>query len=54
LAAPATQQTRRRKRRKAQKAGRTLTAPTLMVAGGLLLSTTLAAPTWSTAEVLYI
>jgi Transposase DDE domain len=54
LDAPATQRARRRKRRKAQKAGRTITAPTLMVAGWLLLITTLVATTWSTADVLYI
>jgi hypothetical protein len=50
----ATQRARRRARRKAQKAGRTLTTPTLAVAGWLLLITTLAAGTWSTADVLYI
>jgi hypothetical protein len=54
LAAPATQQARRRKRSTAQKAGRTLTAPTLIVAGGLLWNPTLAATTWSTADVLYV
>jgi hypothetical protein len=52
LDAKATQAARRRQRRKAQKAGRTLTAPTLAVAGGLLLITTLDAATWSAAEVL--
>jgi hypothetical protein len=45
---------RRRARRKAQKAGRTITAPTLAVAGWLLLITTLDAGTWSTADVLYV
>jgi len=43
---------RRRPRRKAQKHSRTLTAPTLTVAGWLLLITTLAASTWTAAEVL--
>ena len=43
---------RRRARRKAQQAGRTLTAPTLTVAGGVLLITTLDARTWTTADVL--
>jgi hypothetical protein len=52
LDAQATQRARRRQRRKAQKAGRTLTAPTLAVAGWLLLLTTLPAETWSPAEVL--
>jgi hypothetical protein len=50
----ATQRARHRRRRKAQKAGRTITAPTLAVAGWLLLITTLAAGTWSTADVLYV
>ena len=50
----ATRRARRRARRKAQKAGRTITAPTLAVAGWLLLITTLDASTWSTADVLYI
>jgi len=50
----ATQRARRRARRKAQKAGRTLTAPTLAVAGWLLLITTLDADTWSTVDVLYV
>lgn len=50
----ATQRARRRARRKAQKAGRTITAPTLAVAGWVLLITTLAAGTWSTADVLYV
>ena len=43
---------RGRQRRKAQKAGRTLTAPTRAVAGGLLVITPLAAAPWSTADVL--
>jgi hypothetical protein len=52
---PATaQQARRRKRRKAQKAGRTLTGPTLAVAGWLLVITTLSAATWSPTDVLYL
>jgi hypothetical protein len=50
----ATRRARRRARRKAQKAGRTITAPTLAVAGWLLLITTLEAGTWSTADVLYV
>jgi hypothetical protein len=50
----ATQRACQRKRRKAQKAGRTITAPTLTVAGWLLLITTLDTGTWSTADVLYI
>ena len=50
----ATRRARRRARRKAQKAGRTITAPTLTVAGWLLLITTLDAATWSTADVLYV
>jgi hypothetical protein len=54
LDAAATQRARRRRRRKAQKAGRTITAPTLMVAGWLLLITTLEARSWSAAEVLYV
>ena len=45
---------RRRARRKAHKAGRTLTAPTLAVAGWLLLITTLDAATWATTDVLYV
>src|SRR5512132_4217124 len=53
LDAKATQAARRRQRRKAQQAGRTLTAPTLAVAGWLLLITTLDAATWSAADVLY-
>src|SRR5262245_46141382 len=54
LDATATWRARRRTRRKAQKAGRTVTAPTLAVAGWLLLITTLDAGTWSTADVLYV
>jgi Transposase DDE domain len=54
LDAAATQRARHRRRRKAQKAGRTITAPTLAVAGWLLLITTLEAPTWSAADVLYV
>jgi hypothetical protein len=54
LAPTATRRARRRARRKAQKAGRTITAPTLAVAGWLLLITTLDAGTWSTADVLYV
>jgi Transposase DDE domain len=50
----ATQRARRRARRKAQKAGRMLTAPTRLVAGWVLLITTLDADTWSTADVLYV
>jgi hypothetical protein len=50
----ATQVARRRQRRKAQKAGRTITAPTRALAGGLLLITTLDAATWAAAEVLYV
>lgn len=50
----ATRRARGRARRKAQKAGRTLTTPTLAVAGWLLLITTLDTGTWSTADVLYI
>lgn len=50
----ATRRARRRARRKAQKAGRTITAPTLAVAGWLLLITTLDAATWTMAEVLYV
>jgi hypothetical protein len=48
-----TQRARSRRRRKAQQAGRTITAPTLLVAGWLLLLTTLEAATWSGADVLY-
>ena len=54
LDATATRRARGRARRKAQKAGRTLTTPTLAVAGWLLLITTLDPGTWSTADVLYI
>jgi hypothetical protein len=54
LDAQATQRARCRTRRKAQKAGRTITAPTLAVAGWLLLITTLDAATWSAADVLYV
>jgi len=43
---------RHRRRRKAHKAGRTIPAPTLAVAGWLRLITTLAAGTWSPADVL--
>ena len=50
----ATRRARRRARRKAQQAGRTITAPTLAVAGWLLLITTLDAGTWSPADVLYV
>jgi hypothetical protein len=50
----AAQRARRRRRRKAQTAGRTITAPTLAVAGWLLLITTLAAGTWAAADVLYV
>src|SRR5262245_17243450 len=50
----AARRARCRARRKAQKAGRTLTTPTLAVAGWLLLITTLDTGTWSTADVLYI
>lgn len=52
LDAAATQRARQRRRRKAQKAGRTITAPTLAVASWLLLITTLAATPWSAADVL--
>jgi len=49
--APATApQARRRKRRPAHQAGRTLTAPTLAVAGWIRVLTTLAAVTWSPAD----
>src|SRR6266446_70209 len=50
----ATRRAQRRTRRKAQKAGRTITAPTLAVAGWLLLITTLDAETWLAADVLYV
>lgn len=52
--AQTTQRARSRRRRKAHKAGRTITAPTLLVAGWLLLITTLEAPTWSAADVLEV
>ena len=52
LDAQATQRARRRQRRKAQKAGRIITAPTLAVAGWLLLLTTRTVEMWSAAEVL--
>jgi hypothetical protein len=48
----AAQRARHRRHRTAQKAGRAITAPTLAVAGGRLRITTLAAGTWSTADVL--
>jgi hypothetical protein len=48
------QRARVRRRRKAQKAGRAITAPTLLVAGWLLLITTLEAVTWSAADVLSV
>jgi hypothetical protein len=54
LTRPAAQAARRRTRRKAQKHTRRLTAPTLTVAGWLLLITTLEAPTWTAAEVLSV
>ena len=50
----ATQRARRRQHRKAQKAGRTITAPTLAVAGWLLVLTTLTVGTWSAADVLTV
>ena len=50
----ATRRARRRTRRKAQKAGRRITAPTLTVAGWLLLITTLDATIWAMADVLYV
>jgi len=50
----AAQRARRRTRRKAQKAGRTLTPPSLAGASWLLLITTLAACTWSLADVLAV
>jgi hypothetical protein len=52
LEAAATQRARRRHRRKAQKAGRTVGAATLAVAGWVLLITTLAEATWAVADVL--
>jgi hypothetical protein len=54
LAPTATRRARHRARRQAHKAGRTITTPTLAVAGWLLLITTLAAATWATADVLYV
>jgi hypothetical protein len=54
LDAQAPPRARRRTRRKAQTAGRTITAPTLAVAGWLLLITTLEATTWSVADVLAV
>jgi hypothetical protein len=54
LAPPAPRRARGRARRNAPKAGRTLTTPTLAVAGGWLLITTLAPGPWSTADVLDI
>jgi Transposase DDE domain len=54
LAPTATRRARRRARRKAHKAGRTMTAPTLAVAGGLWLITTLDTGTWSTTDVLSV
>ena len=50
----ATQRARHRARRQAHKAGRPITTPTLAVAGWLWRITTLAAATWSTADVLYV
>jgi Transposase DDE domain len=52
LDAAATPRARRRHRRKAQKAGRTVGAATLAVAGWVVLITTLAAATWAVADVL--
>jgi hypothetical protein len=52
--AQTTQRARSRRRRKAQKAGRAITAPTLLVAGWLLLITTLEETTWSAADVLSV
>src|SRR5437870_10759058 len=52
---PATaRKARRRQRRKAQKAGRTITAPTLAGAGWLLVIPTLSAATWSPSDVLFL
>ena len=52
---PATvRKARRRQCRKAQKAGRTITAPTLAGAGWLLVVTTLSAATWSPTDVLFL
>jgi len=52
--AQTTQRARSRRRRTAQQAGRTITAPTLLVAGWLLLITTLEVATWSAADVLEV
>jgi Transposase DDE domain len=52
--AQTTQRARCRRRRKAQKAGRTITAPTLRLAGWVLLITTLEAATWSATDVLEV
>jgi Transposase DDE domain len=52
LAAAATRRARCRHRRKAQKAGRTVGAATLAVAGWVVLITTLAEATWAVADVL--
>ena len=54
LATAARQRARCRHRRKAQKAGRALGAATLALAGWVVLITTLAAATWSVADVLYL
>lgn len=52
LDAQATRRARHRCRRKAQKAGHPVHAPTLALAGWVVLLTTLAAATWPVAEVL--
>lgn len=52
LDAPATRRARHRCRRKAQKAGHAVHAPTLALAGWVLLLTTLTAATWPVTEVL--
>lgn len=52
LAPTAWRRARRRARRQAHKAGRTMTAPTLAVAGWVLLITPRDAGPWSTADVL--
>lgn len=54
LPTPTAQAARRRTRRKAQKHSRRLTAPTLAVAGWLLLITTLEASMWTAADVLAV
>jgi hypothetical protein len=54
LAPTATRRAKRRARRTAHKAGRTITAPPLAVAGWLLRSTTLDAATWATADGLSV